>query len=111
MSDENGTLAFPKEIIKNDEYAIDKICQMIKSENISGIVIGESVDFKGIPNKIWQNAQYFIEDLEGKIEIPIRMQKEFLTTLEARRFMGSRERVDDSAAALILQRYLDQSKK
>ena len=119
VSDDNGVLAFPKTIILNDRSSLENILGILKKENISGVVIGESLDFNGNKNKIWQEAEDFIKVLEIEAGVPIHKEKEFLTTVGARWGEGKEKnnarkikkeiskKIDDSAAALILQRYLD----
>ena len=128
ISDENGTLAFPKEIVLNDTNAMGKIGEILKKENISEIVIGESVDFSGKLNALSARIEVFILELQEKFKLPINKQKEFLTSVEARKGGNSKMqlspsqahskvkqiksgRIDASAAALILQRYLDKRNK
>jgi putative Holliday junction resolvase len=124
ISDEEGILAFPKEIILNDPNYLKKLEKIIKTENISEIVVGESVDFSGKLNTLSARIEVFILELKEKFKLPIHKQKEFLTSVEARRSGNDRKsfnqsqahsklkqiksgRIDASAAALILQRYLD----
>ncbi len=124
VSDEGGTLAFPKELVLNDADTLERICQIINKENIKEIVIGESVDFSGKLNALSARIEVFILELQEKVKLPIHKQKEFLTSVEARRPKGGKSelspsgahskvkqiksgRIDASAAALILQRYLD----
>jgi putative Holliday junction resolvase len=124
ISDENGTLAFPKEILPNDFHVFDKLGVLIKKENIKEIVIGESVDFSGKLNVLSGRIEVFILELQEKFGLPVYKQKEFLTSVEARRSKTGKKdfnlpqshskvkqiksgRIDASAAALILQRYLD----
>jgi putative Holliday junction resolvase len=112
VSDEGGILAFPKEIILNSSNIniVEYISQVIDVEKIDEVVVGESFDHKGVPNKIEGDIADFVEELRQKIKIPIIRQKEFLTSVEARKgvdIKNPRGKVDDSAAALILQRYLD----
>jgi len=123
ISDENGTLAFPKEIVLNDANAMKRLSEIIEKENIGEIIIGESVDFSGKLNALSARIEVFILELQEKFKLPVNKQKEFLTSVEARRYGSSKElspsqahskvkqiksgRVDASAAALILQRYLD----
>lgn len=109
ISDANGQLAFPKEVVKNNGELFRKIEEIISKENISEIVIGESLDFAGLPNALQKEIEFFILKLEKKFKIPVHTEKEFLTSIEARRY-GNPEnsnQADASAAALILQRYLD----
>ncbi|MFA6524569.1 MAG: Holliday junction resolvase RuvX [Candidatus Paceibacterota bacterium] len=124
ISDENGTLAFPKEIVPNDLNTFKRIGEIIKEEQIKEIVVGESVDFSGQLNALSARIDVFILELKEKFDLPIHKQKEFLTSVEARKSKDTKKdfnqsqshsrvkqiksgRIDASAAALILQRYLD----
>ena len=124
ISDEKKVLAFPKEIVLNDSSSLKKLEEIIKTENISEIIIGESIDFSGKLNALSARIEIFILELKNKFNLPIHKQKEFLTSVEARKAGGNKKilsqsqvhsrlkqiksgRVDASAAALILQRYLD----
>ena len=124
VSDENGKLAFPKEIVLNDANTFKRFSEVIKEENIGEIVIGESVDFSGKLNALSARIEVFILELREKFGLPIHKQKEFLTSVEARRSKNVKAeksllqahskvkqmksgRIDASAAALILQRHLD----
>lgn len=128
LSDENNRLAFPKEIILNNEKTFGKIADILKKEKISEIVIGESVDFSGKLNALSARIEIFISELEKRFELPIHKQKEFFTSVEARRSPKPKEsltrtqahskikqiksgRADAKAAAIILQRYLDKLNK
>ncbi len=135
LSDENGTLSFPKEIVLNDANTFKKIGEIIKKEKVGEIVVGESVDFSGRLNVLSARIEIFISELIEEFNLPVHKQKEFLTSVEARRSKdgnhrlwrgpaggGKRNlnsqahsklkskkagRIDAGAAALILQRYLD----
>ncbi len=128
ISDEGSKLAFPREIILNATDTLLEIGEIIKKENISEIVIGESVDFSGKLNALSARIEVFILELQEKFKLPIYKQKEFLTSVEARKAGSSKKslsqsqshskikqiksgRIDASAAALILQRYLDKKNK
>jgi putative Holliday junction resolvase len=128
ISDENHTLAFPKEIVENDADTFLRIGEIIKKENVSEIVVGESVDFSGKLNALSGRIEVFILELQEKFKLPVHKQKEFLTSVEARKAGSSKKdfnpsqahskvkqiksgRIDASAAALILQRYLDKKNK
>ncbi len=119
ISDEDGSIAFPKVILKNDLSLLDNIFDICEKEKISAIVLGESHDLSGKPNKIMGSIEEFKQNLEGELDMPIYYEKEFLTSVFARGNEGKsinnskkvkkddKGRVDSSAAALILQRYLD----
>ena len=129
ISDEEGVLAFPKEIILNGPETFKRIEEILKDENIGEFVVGESVDFSGKLNALSGRIEVFILELQEKFGLPVHKQKEFLTSVEARRYQDSvgqarksnqthsrvkqikSGRIDASAAALILQRYLDKINK
>ncbi len=106
ISDENGTLAFPKEIVKNNGELFRKITDMIKTEGVFEVVVGESLDFAGLPNPLMKEIDFFVDKLTKKLGLPVHLEKEFLTSVEARRYEEGKK-TDARAAALILQRYLD----
>jgi len=119
ISDDRGTMAFPYKILPNNMELIDSIHNICGEEEVSDIVIGESHDLSGMPNKIMGSIEEFKRNLEAELELPISFQKEFMTTIEARGRAGKESlnarkvtkekngNADASAAALILQRYLD----
>jgi len=119
ISDEEGTLAFPYKIIPNNLELVDMIHNICGEEDITAIVIGESHDLSGKPNKIMGSIEEFKRNIEIELEIPVFFEKEFMTSVFARGNDGKKEndarknkkvrqeKIDDSAAAIILQRYLD----
>jgi putative Holliday junction resolvase len=124
VSDENGRLAFAKTILKNDKNIFQNLSKIIEEEGVKELVIGESLDSSGGENEIMEEINIFISQAKSLFKMPIHKQKEFFTSVEARRsrvvkkdlnFSQSHSkikkvktgRVDASAAALILQRYLD----
>jgi putative Holliday junction resolvase len=113
ISDEGATLAFPKEVLLNDKNTFSRLAEVVKSENIIEIVVGESTNFAGGVNPVGSEIEAFISELTKYFPLPIRKQKEFLTSVEARRYKDKDRQsgVDAGAAALILQRYLDLVKK
>jgi len=113
LSDEGGEFAFPFSVIDNGKSAVAKIKEICVSEGVKKIVVGESLDSEGRENPIMKEARFFAEELSGGTGTEIFFEKEFMTSVEAHRFAfkeqekKGRQEVDASAAALILQRYLD----
>ena len=119
ISDEDGSLAFPYKIIPNDMELIDNIHNICGIEEVSAIVLGESHDLSGQPNKIMGSIEEFKRNIEAELDLPVYFQKEFMTSVfargndskkenDARKIKKGKEvKIDDSAAAIILQRYLD----
>jgi len=98
LSDEEGRIAFPREILSNDSKIFENIKKIMIEENISGAVVGETALIK-------EKVIYFKNKLEEVLGFAVHTEKEELTTLEARRYESGP--ADARAAAIILQRYLD----
>ncbi len=103
-------MAYPCMIAQNDKTLMGDIKEIVRSMGIGEIVIGESLDETGKPNEIMKEIRAFAVRIEDELDLPVHFEKEFMTSLEARRMQGHHI-VDDSAAALILQRYLDKVNK
>ena len=107
LSDEDGQLAFPKSVLSNTDSLVDEIKKICAEENISGVVIGESRDLDGTPNPLMKDIEIFMEELKKEINIPLYLEPEFLTSHQAQKIQGKNKMLDASAAAIILQSYLD----
>lgn len=109
QSDDEGKLAFPLMISPNDAQLFKDTVELIREMKIGTVVIGESVDQKGKPNAIAKDARAFGTKLESACDVVVAFEKEWYSTVEARKQPGNEGNhdVDDQAAALVLQRYLD----
>ncbi len=107
LSDESGSMAFPHSVVLNTGKAISATAQIVRENSVGMIVIGESLDYKGSPNKIMPAVLRFKAALESETGLPVVLEKEFLTTAEATRLQGESRNIDASAAALILKSYID----
>ncbi len=123
VSDESGKVAFPLEVVEN-AYAVTRVEELVRERaSIVGIVVGESRDFSGEENPMMVAAHKFAKELSNNTKLPIFFEPEFLTSAQAsRRGRGENprnadkrsgatatttERLDASAAAIILQSFLD----
>lgn len=107
VSDDGGTMAFPYAILENNKRLLGEVVAILEKESLETIVFGESVDYKGNPNFVMKSASEFVERLKKATPVPVVYEREFLSTQQARFFQKDKKRVDDSAAAIILQSYLD----
>ncbi len=107
LSDEGGTMAFPYAILENSKGLVGEIKNICIKEAVEAVVLGESMDYKGNPNIVMKEIDRFSREFSEAVNIPIINEREFLTTQQARFFQTERKHVDDSAAAIILQSYLD----
>jgi putative holliday junction resolvase len=115
ISDPEARFALPHSVISNSssdaarKALIKEICSIARRDEIRTIVIGESRDYHGRPNKIQSGAT---DIARGLIErgFVVESEPEFMTSMQAERFQGKHDLSDASAAALILQSYLDTKK-
>jgi len=122
ISDERGSIAFPFKILKNDETLIDSIHNICGEEDISEIVIGKSLNEKGRENKIMEKINKFKKDLEV-LNLAIHFENEFMSSIIVKGLGDKKDnnerkikkeksiKVDDRAASIILQRFLDKKNK
>jgi len=106
ISDDGGEMAFPHSVVPNDEKLLETIEKIIKDEKIGQIVMGESKNYEGEPNKIMKEIEGFKKVLE-EANLKVFFEPEFLTSHQAQQFQGKNEMHDASAAAIILQSFLD----
>ena len=106
MSDEACHFALPHSVVRNSKTALQEVCDIALKNEIGEIVIGESRNYKGEPNAILADSLEFKKALEAKV-FTVHLEPEFMTSVNAERFQGKNELHDASAAALILQSFLD----
>jgi len=106
VSDDSGSLAFAKTILNNNKQLLESVLKICDEEKVDVIVMGDSFDFSGQPNNIMKGVLKFKKDLE-KNDLIVYLEPEFLTSAEAERIQGKNDKIDASAAALILKSYLD----
>ncbi|HEY4482804.1 MAG TPA: Holliday junction resolvase RuvX [Candidatus Paceibacterota bacterium] len=107
VSDEEGRIAFPREVVKSGgEKTLRYIERFCESEKIGAIILGQSLDYKGAPNPVQSAIANFKLQIESLTKLPVHYQSELWTSAEASR-NTAKLNLDASAAALILQSYLD----
>lgn len=106
VGDDGIRIAFPREVIQNDPQVLERIKALCQKDKIEAIVLGQSLDYKGQPNEVQSQITKFKSELESVTRLPIYYQSETLTSAEAAR-STAKANLDASAAAIILQTYLD----
>jgi putative transcription antitermination factor YqgF len=98
---------------------VAEVSKMIQELGIGEIVIGESKNYQGESNEVMKDAAEFAAALAQATNLPVYNEPEFMTSHQAERTQheltgGSsrgkvvnRDMLDASAAAIILQSYLD----
>lgn len=110
VSDELLNMAFPLLVLNNTESLVTEIVSICKEKEVKEIVVGESKNFQGKENEIMKEIKPFVEKLKEETGLLIHFHPEFLTSVEAERIQGKNDLHDASAAALILNSYLDSTK-
>ncbi|MCI5108801.1 MAG: Holliday junction resolvase RuvX [Candidatus Pacebacteria bacterium] len=105
VSNEDETLAFPVDVIQS-KSAIDYIIKKSQEENIKTIILGHSKDFHMKDNPVMEEANKFIIKLK-ELGFEVILHDEFMSSMEASRIQGYNKKQDASAAAIVLQSYLD----
>lgn len=106
-ADSQNQIATPLKIIDNNGDALSEVIKICAKKNIETVVVGESTDRTGEYNPVMGPAQEFAQELINTTETDVVFVDEFQSTVEASQQPGSTTYVDGSAAAVILQRYLD----
>lgn len=107
FADADTCIATPYETINNDESITAEIKNLCKEKDVETIVIGESKQLSGADNPVMKKIRTFKKALEEKTGLPVIYIPEFFTSAQARRQPEAKKNVDGSAAAIILQSYLD----
>ncbi|KKU79745.1 MAG: hypothetical protein UY04_C0003G0027 [Parcubacteria group bacterium GW2011_GWA2_47_7] len=104
---EGGTMAFPLYVIVNSSSLVDDIVAICAKERVSTIVIGNSLNNSNEPNPLMKKVIPFADALKDKTGLPIEFMNEAFSSREAMHLQGDNAMNDASAAAIVLQSYLD----
>jgi len=117
VSDETRTIAQPLEFIPAEPFAgfLERLKQLIREKEVDQILIGMPRNMDGSYGPAAEKVQTFVGVLANAITIPIKTWDERLTSAQANRVLiqgGARrdkrkQKVDQTAAAILLQSYLD----
>ena len=108
VSDAAGTIAFPRATLSNDRQLFSQLEELVKNEKITCIVVGDTRSHGGKDNPVTAEAEAFVVALQKTLPVPIERVWEMWSSIEASRYAPEgKEHNDASAAAIILQRFLD----
>lgn len=115
VTDESGHMAFPKAVLANDRYFFKSLTELIEGGNVKKIIIGESLNKDGSENEIMQKIHALARKIDRELDISVDYETEIYTSEAAKRLQGKELEknalIDASAAALILNGYLERNKK
>ena len=117
ICDENKKVATPLKTIEKSKFEIllKEINEIIKENNIKGIIIGNPINMDGTSGKSSQSSSDFAKNLSKNITIPIAMWDERLSSegsFKITKVLGTNvsnrvNKLDKNAAAFILQGAID----
>ncbi len=111
VSDDEGTLAFPREVLRNSPETIERLVDLCQGEGVAAIVVGDSIDLNGRPNPLMDVVRPFASALSERLSLPLYYMNEVLTSREAMHIQGDNDHNDASAAAIMLQSFLDRERQ
>jgi putative holliday junction resolvase len=117
ISDETGTIAQPLTFLLAEPIAqlLEGLKKVVDEKNVELILVGIPRNMDGSYGPAAEKARKFVEQVKAAVNVPIRTWDERLTTVAANRALiegGMRRdkrkiKVDQTAAAIMLQSYLD----
>ena len=116
ISDELRLLAHPLETVPAGKNAVSRIAEIVRARKIDNVVVGFPRNMDGTFGPAAEEALKFVEELRRALPCEIATWDERLTTVAAHRALreagkktkATRGYVDQVAAQMILQGYLDQ---
>jgi putative Holliday junction resolvase len=121
LSDETRTIAQPLSFLPAEPAAklLDLIKAVVAERMVEEIVVGIPRNMNGTYGPAAEKTREFVASLQQFLTVPVRTWDERLTTVQAHRMLietGMRrekrkERVDQTAAAILLQSYLDHASR
>ncbi|MGA3267145.1 MAG: Holliday junction resolvase RuvX [Verrucomicrobiota bacterium] len=119
VSDETKTIAQPLEYIPAEPFAdfLARFKELLVEKEIDLVLIGLPRNMDGSYGPAAQKVEAFVAVLRNAITMPVKTWDERLTSSQANRLLiegrvrrdRRKEKVDQMAAAILLQSYLDGS--
>jgi len=120
LSDETGTIAQPLGFLSAEPASrlFNLLQETVAGRKAVEIVVGIPRNMNGTYGPAADQAREFVAALQHAVAVPVKTWDERLTTVQANRFLietgmrreKRRERVDQTAAAILLQSYLDRAR-
>ncbi|MBN3038861.1 MAG: Holliday junction resolvase RuvX [Candidatus Omnitrophica bacterium] len=117
ISDELGWTAqgLPTLRYQENTEALLEITNVVKENNVSEIVVGMPINMDGSLGKKAKEVVSFLESLQKEVSVPIKLWDERMSSVQAEKLMlkadlsrkKRKKKVDQLAAQIILQTYLD----
>jgi putative holliday junction resolvase len=107
VSDPSGTLATPLPAIErpDSKKGLAAVARMVEDHGADHVIVGLPLTLRGEEGEQAARARTFAQRLERRLNVPVTMHDERLTTRLAER-TGGTEDADSRAAAHLLESYL-----
>lgn len=116
ISDDRGRVAVPFGTVHTGApHDVKAIAKIVAEHDVGTVVVGLPLSLSGERGTAAAHAERFADALRAVLDVPVTLHDERLSTVEADRALaaagaGTRRRrrsIDSSAAAIVLQAYLD----
>ena len=119
ICDPTETIVSPLAVVQSNKRLVEKISELIGTENIGAIVLGLPLNMDDSEQEMTRAARRFANQLQGRYHLPVIDVDERLTSVEAAHIMRDKEQMarmgkqnndattDQIAAQLILTQYLN----
>ena len=120
LSDPTGTLASPHDVVRRrrgKRMPVAALARIARREEVGQLVVGLPLDLAGRETEWCRQVREAGEKLAARLEVPVAFVDERMTSVVAERAVRREDvprtrreekgRVDAAAAAVILQRWLD----
>ena len=119
ICDPTETIVSPLAVVQSNKRLVEKISELIGTENIGAIVLGLPLNMDNTQGPQAQLVLKFAEQLREVLKIPVYLQDERLSSFAAKEKLSSSslkrqeltERLDAVAAAEILEAFLEHSRQ
>ena len=116
ICDSAETIASPLTVIEGQKELLSKIADVVKNEGVEAIVLGLPLNMDDSEGPQAKLVLRFADVLKGRLDIPVYLQDERLSSFGAEGKLASaeltrakkRKRLDAVAAAAILEAFLEQ---
>lgn len=120
ISDSEQKFALPLEVVDvSGTQHIERLVTLANEREVKEIVVGLPIRLDGSEGPAAEQARRLAEDIEERVDVPVVLVDERLTTVQAGKNLSTsgvnsrraRGVVDAVAAAVLLQTYLDSRKR
>jgi len=115
VSDPSGVLASPYEVVPRDERSHDRLQAIVEEIGAELVLVGMPLSLDGSKGPAARAIEAEVAELRALLPVPVEVHDERFTTVTAhqqlaasgKRSKARRKTVDQAAAAVLLQSWLD----